>query len=271
MKYLVALLALMVITIGGADALWKGTSATLERTLQQTHEGPSDRAMSSGEVPPPVARFLAHTLPANTKPIRTAHLSQEGEFFLNGAWKPLRATQMFTASPPAFVWDARIELMPLVQVYVRDAYILGRASMRARVAGLYPVVNQADTPELNAGALMRFLGEATWLPTRLMPGDGLTWEGVDADRAKATLTDGTTTVSLTFRFSGDGDIVELYSPDRFREVNGTFVPTPWRVRAEGYANVAGIRVMSPAVAEWILPEGPQPYWRARITSVSYSY
>ena len=63
----------------------------------------------------------------------------------------------------------------------------------------------------------------------------------------------------------------MSSSARFREVNGRFVQTPWRVRALGYEVVNGVRVMSPAEAEWTLPEGPQPYWRARLTHVAYSY
>jgi len=49
-------------------------------------------------------------------------------------------------------------------------------------------------------------------------GDGLTWKPMDDKRAEATLTDGPTTVSLQFRFD-EGDLIELYSPGRFMEVN----------------------------------------------------
>jgi hypothetical protein len=118
---------------------------------------------------------------------------------------------------------------------------------------------------------MRYLGEAAWLPTRLLPGDGLSWATVDDNTAEATLSDGTTTVSLQFRFDEEGNLVELFSPDRFREVNGAYVPTPWRVRALGQDVVGGMRMMTPSVAEWLLPEGPLPYWRGRITQVTYEY
>ena len=59
--------------------------------------------------------------------------------------------------------------------------------MRARVLAVYPVVDARHSPELASGALMRYLGEAAWFPTRLVPGSGLTWTPVDDAHADATL------------------------------------------------------------------------------------
>lgn len=269
--YLVCGLILALFVVFGAGAVWNGASNTIERELQRLVVPPHDVQMSSLEVPPPVARFLEHTLMPGQKRMRTGTFEQEGQFMLNGSWHPFTAHQFATASPPAFIWDARIQIAPLMSVYVRDAYVAGRASMRARVLALYPVVNQSDRPELRAGALMRYLGEAVWLPTRLMPGDGFSWAPVDDEHADATLTDGETTVTLRFTIDASGAVTEIYAADRFREVNGTYVKTPWRVRALGQEVRGGVRLMSPAEAEWMLPEGPQPYWRGRIVSAVYGY
>ena len=252
-------------------AVWRRTSSEVERAVLGGAVNPGE-VISPGQlsdVPEPVARFFRRTLPQGQRPIRTLRLRQEGEFFMNGSWRPLRAEQVFSAAPPAFMWDARISMAPLIPVYVRDSYVGGRASMRASVLAVYPVVNQAGDAGLNAGALIRYLGEASWFPTRLLPGNGLTWEAVDDNTARATLVDGATTVSLRFTFDGTGDLVEIYSPDRLREVSGAYVPTPWRVRALGHEVHDGLRLMSPAVVEWMLPEGPLPYWRARITHAHF--
>ena len=271
-KFIAVASALLAVFIAfGADAVWSGASNTLERELTRLAVPPHDVQISDVELPAPVARFMARSLPPGQKRIKSARLQQTGEFFVNGAWHPLEARQVFTASPPAFVWDARIRMAPLVSVYVRDAYVAGGASMRARMMALYPLVNQSNAPELNAGALMRYLGEAAWLPTRLMPGDGLSWKAIDDRQAEATLTDGQTSASLRFTIDEAGSITEIYAAARFREVNGQYVPTPWRVRALGQEVKGGVRLMSPAEAEWILPEGPQPYWRGRIVSVEYGY
>lgn len=262
---------LVLLLLFGSSAVWNGASNTLERELGRVVEAPHDVAMVDTEVPPPVARFLGRSVLAGQKRIRTARLDQAGEFFLNGSWHPLTAHQFVTTSPPSFMWDARIQMAPFMSVYVRDSYVLGHASMRARMLAFYPLVDQANRRELQEGALMRYLGEAVWLPTRLMPGDGLSWSAVDDGHADATLTDEGVSVTLRFTFDPDGAVTEVFSPARYREVNGSYVKTPWRVRALGQEVKGGVRLMSPAEAEWILPEGPQPYWRGRIESVEYTY
>ena len=93
---------------------------------------------------------------------------------------------------------------------------------------------------------------------------------MDDERAEATLTDGSTTVSLQFRFDDKGDLIELYSPGRFREVNGAYVSTPWRVRALGQEVFGGMRMMSPAVVSGA-SRWPLPYWRGRIREITYEY
>jgi hypothetical protein len=271
-QILVFLVLVAVFAVGGGNALWQGTTNTLVRALKGLG-APPPSDVDYATLPAPVARYLRHTVVPGQAPVRIAEFTQEGELFLNGTWRPMHATQIVTTAMPNFVWDAQIEMapLPLATVLVRDSYILGRASMRARLLAVRTVADASNSPALDAGSLMRYLGEAVWIPSRLLPGNGLTWEGVDDHQAIATLVDHDTNVSLRFTVNDEGDITQIDSPARFREVNGRYVQTPWRVRALGYETVNGVRVMSPAEAEWTLPEGPQPYWRARLTHVAYSY
>jgi hypothetical protein len=256
-----------------AYARWRSSTSTLMRAVvapAERHEPvpPFSYDQLAG-LPEPVVRYFRRSLPEGQPFIRTAQLEQSGAFFLNGSWRPLRATQVFSATRPGFVWDATISAAPFMPAYVRDSYVNGRAGMTASMMGLYTLTDQSGTAELNAGALIRLLGELAWLPTALLPGHGVTWEPIDDDRARATLVDGTTHASLEFRFDDCGDIVEIFAPSRQREVKGAYIPTPWRVRALGTVMHQGIRMLSPAEVEWMMPEGPLPYWRGSITRATY--
>jgi len=254
--------------------LWRRRSSEIERRiLSYSAEGPGGELTPDrvADVPEPVSRFFKHAFAAKQRIIRSARIRQTGQFFLNGSWRPMQAEQLFSATRPAFQWDARISAAPLMPVYVRDAYVDGHGMMRADMLALYPMVNQAGVSELDSAALLRYLGEAAWFPTRLLPGNGLSWRSVDDNAAEARLTDGRITVSLQFRVDAHGALVELYSPGRFREVNGAYVSTPWRARALGEETLSGVRMMNPTVVEWMLPEGPMPYWRGRITQADYTY
>jgi hypothetical protein len=141
--------------------------------------------------------------------------------------------------------------------------------MVASVLGLYRVVSIEGTADIDAGALQRFLAEAVWIPTALLPRDGLVWSPVDDRTSRASLTAGATTAAIDFHFGDDGLVDRIYSPARPRDVgHGQVEPTPWQGRFGRYAESHGFRLPMEGEVEWILPEGPAPYWRGRITSVA---
>jgi hypothetical protein len=76
--------------------------------------------------------------------------------------------------------------------------------MRAALAGLVPVAGQQGTPEIAASALWRYLAEAVWLPTALLPSGRLTWTAVDDRTARATLRDRGATAVADFHFGPAG-------------------------------------------------------------------
>jgi len=223
------------------------------------------------DLPTPVAKYLDRALRGNMGPIVRVDLAQTGEILLGKRWFPFQATQRFTTRPPGFVWDARVRLLPLVYATVRDSYLNGSASMRARAGGIVPLVNQSGNPQLAAAALQRYLGEAVWFPTALRPGPALAWTPLDGRRARASLRDGQTTVSLEFRFSEAGDVDEVFAPDRFMELGGRYEPRPWLVRCADHRELSGVRIPTWCEVEWQLPAGPMAYWRGRIADIRYTF
>jgi len=186
-------------------------------------------------------------------------------------WKPFLATQRVITRRPGFDWEARIAMLPLVVVRVHDAYIAGEGVLDASLFGLVSLANLHGTPEAAQGELMRFLAEAAWYPTALLPSQGVSWEAVDEVSANATLTDGETTVTLLFRFNADSLIESVRAEARGRTVAGTVIPTPWEGRWSNYAIRDGIAIPLEGEVAWMLPEGPKPYWRGRIVNLHYEF
>ena len=220
-------------------------------------------------LPPPVQRYFRAVLSDGQPMITAARLSQEGQFLLSEQkekWGPFQATQAVTVHPPAFDWDARIAWAPGVKVYVRDAYAAGTGTLHAAAFGLVQVAGQQGTPELDEGELMRYLAEAAWYPTALLPASGVQWEAIDSSTARATLTDGPTRAALEFRFDAEGLIASVRSPGRHKDARTVL---PWQGRFRGYALRSGMRIPLEGEVEWITPAGPLLYWRGRITDVAY--
>jgi hypothetical protein len=123
-----------------------------------------------------------------------------------------------------------------------------------------------------AYALARWLGEAVWFPTALVPGrapgEGVQWAAMDDSIARATITDGGTTVSAEFHFAATGEITGMTAM-RYRDVNGAGVLTPFEGRYRDYTRRDGVMVPMSAEVAWLLPEGRFAYWRGRPEQVEY--
>ena len=224
-------------------------------------------------MPPGVRRYFEAALRDGQRLIHSANLAQRGEFLVRPprGWYPFVATEHFSARPPGFLWNARIRLAPGLAVRVRDSLLDGRGSMRATLLRVVRLAAAEGTPEMAAGALHRFLAEAVWLPTALLPGPGILWTELDDDSARVSLTVGATTVHLDVHFGPDDLVQRVFAADRARSVGKTTVPTPWQGRFWNAAERDGMRIPMSAEVEWLLPEGPQPYWRGEITGAAYEY
>ena len=246
----------------------KGRMQRLMKVGSASAEAQLDR------LPRPVARYFAFAIPPGQPRIRGAHIRWAGEFQLrpNAGWSPFTAEQDFTTRPPGFVWNAKIRMLGFVPMRVRDSYIGGTGAMLARLGGIVPVVNQHGSPEMASGALTRWLGEAIWFPTALLPdgnpGDGVHWDAIDATTARATLTDGEISVQAEFHFARTGEITRMTAM-RYRDVNGVGVLTPFEAVCGSYARREGVMIPMSAEVAWLLPEGRFPYWRGRPVEVRY--
>lgn len=225
-------------------------------------------------LPRPAARYLGLVLPPGQRPIRHARVTWAGDFNLGrrGAdrWRPFTAVQDFVPAAPGFVWDARVAILPGIEVYVRDRLVAGEAEMHAAVAALVTVARARGTTTLADAALARYLGETVWLPTALLPASGVRWEAISENAARAVVSAGRATARLEFRFGDDGLVTSLFAAERsFDDGKHPPVPRPWHARILGWDERHGITVPSEAVAEWLLPEGVFAYWKGRLLGVEY--
>lgn len=272
---LVLIAAGLALAIWYGSARWRGRTSDLIDKLVQAHSRkgslPVDFRKLEG-LPTPVARYFRRSLTDGQPMIHSARIIWEGGFRTrreSDKWSELAATQHFSTQPRGFVWDAGIRVLPLMEVRVRDAYVAGLGSMQARLLFLVPVVDLHGAKELNEGSLQRYLAEAVWFPTALLPGQGVKWSAIDDNRALATLTDSGTTVSLEFAFSEAGDIAGIFSPGRYREVDGNYVLTPWEGRFLSFQEREGMRIPMEGEVAWHLPEGRFPYWKGKVMEVRY--
>jgi hypothetical protein len=271
-----AVLAGIVLLTFAASRRWSArTDAMVERMLAESRRGGTARfdASELAGLPAPVQRYLTKVIPQGFPLVRRARLHQTGTFLMTppSGWQPFRAIHTATVAPAGFVWDARIRMAPALAVRVRDAYVGGAGRMQASLAGVLTLADVHDTPDIASGALLRWLAEAAWYPTALLPGQGVVWSALDDSTARATLRDSSTMVSLDFHFGADNLVTRVYAAARGRDVHGHSIPTPWQGRWLHYERRAGLLVPVAGEVAWLLPEGALPYWRGRLIEVAYEH
>lgn len=233
---------------------------------------PFDPLGALGALPAPVRRYFAFALAPGQMTIQRARLQQDGVMRADGRgrWNPFRAVETFSTSPIGFVWDATIDVLPLLSVRVRDAYIGGQGTSDAGIGGIVPIRTAPRTSETDAASLLRYLAESPWFPTALLPEAGVRWTELDDDHARATLTDSATTVSMDAEFGHRGEIIGI-SAMRYRDVKGVPVLTPWSGRFHSYARIDGMMIPASAEVEWRPPEGAFSVWRGYVLEAEYEF
>lgn len=264
-----------VITYGASR--WKTGTNELRAKLGAVRTPINPVTYDAREVenlPPPVRRYFHAVLKDGQPIVSAAQLTHEGQFNMGetqAKWSRFTSNQVAITRRPGFDWDGRIAMAPGLNVFVHDAYVAGEGILHAELLGLVTLADIRGTPEAAQGELMRFLAEAAWYPTALLPSQGVRWEAIDNMSARATLTDGATTVSLDFRFDAAGLLSGVRAAARHRTVNGVLVATPWQGRFWGYEVRDGMRIPLEGEVAWELPEGLWPYWRGRATEISYEF
>lgn len=265
----VVALALAAAIVHGALRWRRGTAqlhARLEAARLPAAPATYDAGMTEG-LPAPVRRYFRAVLQDGQAIVETARLRHTGRFNLGAGrpqWRRFRSTQRVVVRRPGFDWDARIAMAPGLAVFVHDAYVAGEGILHAELAGLLTLADLRGTPAVAQGELIRFLAEAAWYPTALLPGQGVRWTALDDRSARATLSDGAITVTLDFCFDAEGLIEGVRADARYRLVDGALVATPWRARFWAYEWRGGMRIPLEGEVAWELPAGPWPYWRGRL-------
>jgi hypothetical protein len=255
---------------------WNAATARALDRLESSPSGDAERRPSAvspeqfDALPSPVRRYFEFALAPRQRMIERAHLRQHGVMRAEAgaAWKRFTAVEHFSTHPVGFVWDATMEMIPLLPVRIRDGYADGAGASAASLGGLIPIAKIGGTPEVASSSLLRYLAESAWLPTALLPQSGVRWTGIDRDHASATLTDRGVTVSMDVTFGDRGEIVRI-AAIRYRDMHGTPVLTPWSASFEDYTRIEGMMIPLSGQVEWGPPEGSLAVWRARVTSAAF--
>lgn len=225
-------------------------------------------------LPTPVRRYFNHVLGGGQPPIRLMQMWQKGVLRTNPKsnwWMKFSATHVTNPASKCFSWRARVRMLPFLPLDVRDDYVDGVGSGEVRLPWAITVASEGDKPEINIASLHRYLAEAVWCPTALLPIANVRWSPINDLRARATLTDRGNTVSLDFWFNTVNEVTAVYTSGRWNRRGKAFTLTPWEGHFSDYRRHQGILVPSRGEVGWYVDSELEIVWKGEVTALEYRF
>ena len=215
-KILYTVIILLLLSAVGLKFLnWQGEKSfkTLtEKSLDVFHKTAFETSRTAygsrewSRLPMVVKQYLHRAMPAEGLRIQSVRIRQKGEIRVHdeASWKPFTAVQYVSMSPPQMLWAGNAEHWPMTNLKILTTYLGGGGEISAYFWGLFPAFENHGA-EMKAYLMVRWLGEAVWYPTALLPSDRISWEAVESKQAEVSqarvrFTDGDMTVSGIFTF-----------------------------------------------------------------------
>lgn len=193
-------------------------------------------------------------------------LNQVGAMRLDteGDWVPFTAQHLARLDRPGFVWQAQMQMMPLVPVKVVDAFVQGAGRLDARIGGFLSVA-KADGAAVSLGQLYRYFAELAWAPQALLYLNPEQWNQ-SIDGWRLAFSKGGHSGEIWFQLDEQGRIASIKARRPNLEAGKELL---WVGRFRDYRLFEG--VMLPAYGEvgWVVDGQEQLYWKGRIISVKF--
>lgn len=273
------LLAAVLVLAACGRSRWAGQTQTLLNQLEAARLPATASLYDARELeglPAPVQRYFRAVLEDGQPIVTGVTVRHAGRFNVTALgnrelWLPFTSEQRVLTRRPGFVWNARVAVLPGIAVLVHDAYAGGFGTLHPALMGLFSLTNQHGPGEIARGELMRYMMEAAWYPTALLPSQGTTWVAVDDVSADATMVDGDIRMAMRYTFDAAGLIETVRAQARGAMVGNRVVMMPWEGRMSNYQERGGMRVPLTGEVAWAPPGARKPYWRGTIVSTAYEF
>ncbi|HEX8480979.1 MAG TPA: DUF6544 family protein [Allosphingosinicella sp.] len=261
-----------------AFASYRGAMEEAERGWDKVAAGAksSDELFDPASVedlPEIARRYFNHAIAAGAPLASVVELRMQGTFLVGEKGSQqvydMKARQILRP-PTSFVWIPQMK-SGLMRISGSDALVDGVGWSRFWLLGLVPVANVRGGTDLARSAAFRSAMESIWVPSSLLPANGVVWEQTGPDGARVRLQRLDPEIVLDLTLASDGAVRKIVG-QRWSNANpeGVFKLQPFggSVTAErrfgGYTIPSGVEVGNHFGTDDYLP-----FFRAEIVSATF--
>jgi len=247
--------------------------AEFKRLVERQNQEPGSPAGVFTEadiaaLPPPVQRYLRTCGFIGTpKMTNMKIIHHDVDFILNDRPLQIQCIQYNSVQRPQRIAliTTRLYGVPFEGI---DAYQEGVGSMTGIIAKNITLFHQTGVA-MDQSSLVNCLAESLLAPSLALQ-DYITWEAIDADRARATINYYGLSASGIFEFDREGLLQRFTTADRrYVDTAGNVQVVNWSAICGDYREVDGIRHPRLLQAVWHLDSGDLVYFDGRDTEILY--
>lgn len=248
MKSMLITLVLAVSAVLLVLGLWRFADHRADRMEMarlralQPHAPHNFTATMVADLPEPARRYFTYMIAEGTPLLTMAEIEMHGQFSLGTRDAPnymaMDAVQVL-AAPYGFVW----QMSGGSGVMLLSGSDSGRWT-RFWMAGLAPVARFGGDADHTRSAFGRYVAEAAfWTPAALLPGPHVSWEGVDENTARYTMTYDDLTQAVDITVDSRGRPIEVQF-QRWSNANleGIYRLQPFGGTLSDFQEVQGFRL-----------------------------
>lgn len=222
------------------------------------------------DLPEPARRFFTFAIKPGTPLLTVVEIDMVGEFSLGSRNKPnykaMRARQIL-AAPTGFVW--KLWLSGMVPISGSDS---GKWT-RFRIFGLIPVARLGGDANHARSAFGRYVAEAIfWSPAALLPGPNVSWEALDQNSVRVTVTHDRISQTVDINIDAEGCPVSI----KFMRWSDANSEKEYRLQPFGgflsdFREVQGFRIpFNVEAGNMFGTEDYFAFYKANVTGVSFN-
>ncbi|MFZ9760303.1 MAG: DUF6544 family protein [Candidatus Kapaibacteriota bacterium] len=260
----------LLVTLQVRRSVKKGIRALRESSIGSTSHFSIEGSIQS--CPEPVRHYLRMAMGNSKQLIHFARIKQVGEFRTSpdGDWSASRADGHYLATKPGFIWKARFGggIIPSKIAWLE--LLDGKGFGSVKFLGLFTLLNPSGY-EADTSLLTRYLMEAIWFPTALLPSSLLRWNPINAHSAEAVLHYGSLHVSAIFEFNEQHEVIRITTEDKYRDFRSSFEKATFTLHCSNYQTFDGMRIPASMEFVWNLPKGDFSYGKYTLVHTDYEF
>lgn len=222
------------------------------------------------DLPSPVQNWLHECGMMGKAKIQTVFLEQSLKLRMNPVqkdWTKASAKQYFTVSPPAFNWFLVMKMNRVLPIAGRDKFEGGKGEMTIKLFSAVPIASVKSSKKVDQASLQRYLAEVIWFPSAVLS-PYLTWEAIDENSARVSMTFNGTEGSGVFHFDKAGNFVKFVAM-RYKDAQSP-KPIKWIATALKIEERSGIKIPTRLKVEWELGNDLWNWLEVNIGKVIYN-